>query len=201
MKLSDLFEEETKSAYGDFSDRGLSTFIGTRINSKINATFKCNNNGLTSLEGGPKRVIGDFECKNNKLTDLKGSPERVIGKIDASNNPELSSLEGVTPEIDDNLVLYNCPRLTSLKGIHKHFKGGYLKGVIMLPNSINSHLLGLVLIPGLLHAGLANANKTRLADALKIINNYLNRHIDEEADVIQCQQELIDAGLKAFAQL
>ncbi len=35
---------------------------------RVNGSFYCHNNQLTSLEGSPKEVGGYFYCANNQLT-------------------------------------------------------------------------------------------------------------------------------------
>jgi hypothetical protein len=37
-------------------------------------TFDCNNLGLKSLKGCPKKVTGNFFCTNNQLESLEGCP-------------------------------------------------------------------------------------------------------------------------------
>jgi hypothetical protein len=50
-------------------------------------SFYCNNNNLTSLQGGPKSVGGDFYCSNNKLILLEGAPESIGGYFNCQYNP------------------------------------------------------------------------------------------------------------------
>lgn len=52
----------------------------------INGEFNCSENGLTTLEGGPDKVIGNYNCNNNlKLNNLVGGPSQVDGEYDAIN--------------------------------------------------------------------------------------------------------------------
>ncbi|MFW6130870.1 MAG: hypothetical protein ACOC56_06750, partial [Atribacterota bacterium] len=59
----------------DLSHRNL-TEMPIQFN-KVNGTFYCTYNQLTSLVGAPKKVFGYFYCSNNKLTSLEGAPEKV----------------------------------------------------------------------------------------------------------------------------
>ena len=43
--------------------------------------FVCQQNNLTSLDGGPRVVRGNYFCHFNPLTSLNGFPERFIGSI------------------------------------------------------------------------------------------------------------------------
>ncbi len=53
---------------------------------KVNRTFVCSFNQLTSLIGSPKEVNGHFSCFNNNLTSLKYSPKRIKGWFYCFNN-------------------------------------------------------------------------------------------------------------------
>ena len=59
----------------DISVKGLRE-IPIKFN-KITGGFYCDNNKLTSLEGGPKSVGGHFYCSDNKLTSLEGAPQSI----------------------------------------------------------------------------------------------------------------------------
>ena len=82
-------------------------------------------------------------------------------------------------------------QLTSLKNIHKHIK--CIKGEFhCADNNIDSHILGLLLIDGVIHIEMNN----------KYIQNILNRHLGKgRQSVMDAQRELIDAGYEEFAQL
>ena len=64
----------------------------------ISGSFFCNNNKLTSLQGGPKEVKWHFNCYDNNLTSLEGSPKEVGGDFWCRNN------EAVFTEDDVNTV-------------------------------------------------------------------------------------------------
>ena len=57
-------------------------------------------------------------------------------------------------------------------------------------NKISSHVLGLLKIKGLKHVKLSNKKVET------IINKYL-----PEGDILECQSELMDAGLEEYAKL
>ena len=62
---------------------------------RVNGSFDCDNNQLTSLEGSPKVVGGDFWCVNNQLTSLNGSPKEVGGDFCCYDNPGKFTKEDV----------------------------------------------------------------------------------------------------------
>ena len=153
----------------------------------IVGSFWCNGNQLTSLEGAPNRVIGDFWCSNNKLTSLEGSPLEVGGEYSCRDN-QLTSLKGAPARINDRFWCNNN-QLTSLEGIHEQIVeiNGHAN---FERNPIKSHVLGLLVIKGLKSIKFDNEQLT------DIINKYLPL-----GDIMECQNELIDAGLEEFAQI
>ena len=64
----------------------------------VGGGFFCQNNNLTTLEGGPREVRKNFNCHNNLLTTLDGSPREVGGYFDCSSN-RLTTLDGGPREV------------------------------------------------------------------------------------------------------
>ena len=167
--------------------------------------FDCSLNALSNLTGGPVWVSGNYNTGNNSLTSLVGAPD-AVGNFYCANN-RLSNFEGLPTKIVGQLNM-SGNKITSLQGIHKHFKNGFIAGDIYI-DVMHSHILGLILIPGLteVNLGLINVNVTnthsstifcfQMFRAIEIINN----HLEGDRDVIDCQQDLINAGFKALAQL
>ena len=153
----------------------------------IDDDFWCHDNQLTSLEGAPQYVGGDFRCFGNQLTSLEGAPERIGGDFWCQDS-RLSSLKGAPKYIGGNFRChYN--NLTSLENIHEQILE--INGEANFEqNPIKSHVLGLLLIKGLTSVSFDNKHLE------KIINKYLPL-----GDIMECQNELIDAGLEEFAQI
>ena len=95
------------------SDQGLIDFKGVRFG-EVGGSFSCRNNGLTTLEGAPRKVGGNFNCSNNGLTTLEGAPQEVGSDFYCSNN-QLSSLEGAPLKAGRDFWCNNN-QLTSLEG-------------------------------------------------------------------------------------
>jgi hypothetical protein len=132
-------------------------------------------------------VGGDFSCYSNQLTSLTGAPASVTGDFHCYNN-QLTSLTGAPTSVTGH---FDCQgnKLTSLKDIHKYIKS--IAGDFYLAdNPIKSHVLGLLKIKGLKSVELDNE------EVEKILNKYL-----PEGDILDCQQELIEAGFDDYAQL
>ncbi len=101
---------------------------------------------------------------------------------------------GTTLDVQDN-------QITSLIGIHK--KINECKGIILKGNPISEGGLGLLLIKNINHVVYEDKNMstTPRGDlALKIIHSYVQTEGGRDC-LLECQQELIDAGLDEFAIL
>ena len=76
---------------------------------KVDGTFNCGTNNLTSLKGCPKIVTkGGFFCNNNKLTSLEFSPKKVTGGFFCNDN-KLRDLYGISDDISGNTYLGGSP--------------------------------------------------------------------------------------------
>ena len=137
----------------------------------IDGSFVCDNKQLTSLVGAPTSVGGNFYSNYSKLTSLVGAPTEVGGNFHCSNN-----------------------KLTSLAGIHKQIKK--ISGMFSAAGNprLKSNLLGLLLIDGITEIEIDD-------EEIAVI---LNRHLlqpNKKLAMLQCQQELIEAGFDEAAQL
>jgi len=86
--------------------------------------FYCDNNKLTSLEGGPKSVGRDFYCSENNLTTLLGSPKSVGRDFDCREN-NLTTLEGSPKSVVRD---FNCRynKILTFEGAPNHVGGDFL---------------------------------------------------------------------------
>lgn len=146
------------------------------------------NNGKFTKDGTNLRITHDFSCDCDNLKTLKGAPAEVGGYFSCNAN-SLTSLEGAPSSIGGTLFCNDIEKMKSLKDIHKHILkiggGAHFRDV-----PIKMNILGLLKIKGLQYVIIDNKEVER------IINKYL-----PEGDLFACQQELIDAGFEAFAQL
>ncbi len=77
---------------------------------EVGGSFYCDyNSKLTSLEHGPKKVGSNFSCTNNKLTSLEFSPVEVGGDFYCDRNPKLYNLYGISDNINGFFYCYNTP--------------------------------------------------------------------------------------------
>jgi hypothetical protein len=153
---------------------------------------------LTSLEGCPEVVNGDFYCgRNPLLTSAIGGPKTVTGHVSYNDTP-LKNIEGL-PKTMKSVSLSDTD-ITNFANIHKHVKQinqDIILGFITIEH-IKSNILGLMLIKNLKKVvfNLA-ANNIKGTRALTI----LNKHLQGDRSITDCQIELQDAGLSEYAKL
>ena len=203
MKLQELFEAEEKSILNTLKrhpkhvkglllkERGQNRCILNTLKrhpKHVKGNFLCTYKSLDSLEGAPLTVDGYFDCGGNNLKSFKYSP-KTIGDKACYNLNKINSIEGAPSHIGEDFLCFNN-LLSSLHNIHKQIKhiGG---SADFRYNPIKSHVLGLLLIDGLI----------TVAMDFKPVQNIINKHLRGERDIFACQEELIEAGLEDYAQL
>jgi hypothetical protein len=70
----------------DLDYKNLSSFPEYIRFNKVEGSFYCDNNNLTSLRGCPPVVKRGFYCSYNQLTSLEGCPSSVGRNFSCSNN-------------------------------------------------------------------------------------------------------------------
>jgi len=75
---------------------------------KVNGSFYCSQNNLTSLEGSPKEVNHNFFCYNNKLTSFKGAPKIIRLGFYCENN-KINSFEYFPGYVRYEIICDNNP--------------------------------------------------------------------------------------------
>lgn len=160
---------------------------------------------LDSLEGFPREITGWVYVYNNNLKTLHGSPRKIhnsfssqSNSFSASSNP-ITSLEGAPEYIESGASFSDCAQLRSIAGIHKIIKHATSLDFSGCP--IKSGVLGLLEIQGLSKVKLADdRNKVENYDELVRVEEIVNKHL-KVSDTLECQDELIDAGLEEYAKL
>jgi hypothetical protein len=142
-------------------------------------------------------LIGDYHSNFNasklNLKSFKNFPEQVEGSVIAHGN-NFSSFEGITKIISDHLDISECPHITSLSGIHKHLLE--CLDIIVSGSTIKSNILGLLMIKKL--------EEFRTIDNFNYFDKIceiINKHLQGDRDVLECQEELITNGYRHYAKL
>jgi hypothetical protein len=148
--------------------------------------------GLTSLKGAPKKIDGTFECSGCPIISLEGFPQEGVYDV-LCRHTNISSLQGIAREINGSLFLEDNHNLTSLKNIHKFIDT--IDGTIFFScEHVKSNVLGVLKIKGL-YGVEAEGN----AELNEILNRYLPNPTPDK--IIDCQNELIEAGFEEYAEL
>jgi len=156
-----------------------------------------NANTLKSLKNFPKRIKTNFNLVASGITDFSDGPESV--ESICSIQSYAKSITNLS--IEAPMLRLSYPNLEKLSGL-----GDSKIEQIELINchNIKSHILSLLKIKKLeIVVYVANSlkpwenNTTDFNNALAI----LNRHLMGNRDILACQEELIEAGLKEFARL
>ena len=90
---------------------------------KIDGSFYCRNNKLTTLEGSPTSINGTFYCSINQLKTLEGGPTSVGGSFDCYKN-QLTTLEGGPTSVGGGFYCYSN-QLTTLVGSPTSINGSF----------------------------------------------------------------------------
>ena len=192
MKLSDLLEEREVMLIGKRISIASDNIVFTveMTGKPWKNDFNCCGYELTTLKGAPSST-GYFNCSYNNLTSLEGAPSSVSGYFNCSDN-KLTSLVGASSSVGGNFFCFNN-KLTSLHDVHKIIKK--MNGALWAENNpIASCVLGVLLIDGCTKLKIDNEH------VQNIINKYLPNTRGFSA-VIECQSELLDAGLDEYAKL
>ncbi len=206
-ELNKLIKENPNARFevdGDISLNGLELEVLPVKFEVCEGIMTIANNNLFSLKGCPQRVYENFSCHNNILTSLKYGPE-IVGGIYRCADNRLTSFEGVPKDLEALGIQDN--KITSLVGIHNHIKS--CRKLNINRNPIVEGGIGLLLIEHLtektFHAddlsgtpGISDQQSSDFFNAMAIISKYLGTG---KAGLLECQEELENAGLEAFAKL
>ena len=136
----------------------------------------------------------------NAMRTFKNFPDKIINSNDDSYPGafsmgdsiftaavNLTSLEGCPSYINGAVTFAYCRNL-SFSNADKHIK--FAKKII-LPFAYKGPILSLLRIEGLESTGITQDLQFKI----------LNKHLQGDRDILDCQEELIDAGFKEYAKL
>jgi len=178
-------------------DGDLYTVSSFKVKSVANLILRLKQGMTAELQWNFALALGNFNVEDCDLISFKNFPDTVRGDVKCYNN-KITSFEGVPREIDGVLDLIRNP-IASFSGIYKHINK---VGRIMIPVNCQSSTLGLLKIKdlGMVSSDASDKNHPdydKLSKMISIINN----HNKGNRDILACQEELIEAGLKEYARL
>lgn len=150
---------------------------------------------IQSLKGCPQKIQNLMIHENPNLITLEGCPSK-LKHLDIRDNKNLSSLEHIASDIDGNLQIYRNAKIISLHNLDKLVKR--IGTMISFDPTIKSNVLSILKIAGLDQGVWQTKPNSHLqTDLAKILTKYLFGG----RDIIGCQEDLIDNGLKDYAEL
>jgi hypothetical protein len=132
-----------------------------------------------------------FSClPNSKIASFIGCPRTVIGHFRFSTDT-ITSIEGFPSKITNECIIKHA-NITDFTNIEKYLQSA---DSIYLP-SVALKILPLLKVEHIQSLFCFSQTKTKLQDAVTILNKHL-----KSKDILACQSELIEAGLKDYAKL
>lgn len=147
--------------------------------------------------------------KDSKISTFYNFPDYVGNGITMQRTPNIKSTEFITKNIGNSISLVETG-ITSFANVHKHIKevgiNSNWKPSISIPLETKSALLGFLLIKGLklIWEDWYYDNKDLMKPKYQPLKNaafIVQKHLAGDRDVLECQEELIKAGLKEYARL
>ena len=143
---------------------------------------------ITSFKNFPKYIFGWSTSDEDFVLQL-----RKANSLDFFN--KLTSLEGITPIVEGNVDLSKVPNL-SYHNAHNYLHS--IDGVLNISGKYEGPLLSVLMIKKL--TSVISKNAWPLGK-LEMACEIISKHLQSDGDILECQEELIDAGLQQYARL
>lgn len=149
-----------------------------------------------------KASHGEVIISASKLKSFKNFPRKIIDNPFAwafyaqplLSQSYIDSLEGFPEDIEGNVDLSN-DRFKSINfhNVHKYCKR--ITGTIQINEDYKGPLLGFLMVNDL------RSIICRFTLEKKNVFDIINRHLDLDRDILECREELVQAGLKEYAKI
>ena len=136
------------------------------------------------------KIDGDFEVVMPTLKTLKNFPNQVEGSLIIMHT-EIEDLNELEVDVRDGVYMTSNKKLQNFRKVHKHIKS-VGAGITVDIAFGTSGGLGFLLIPGIESIQVPIDSK---------VAKIMQKHFDEDADLLDIQEELIDAGFKNIARI
>lgn len=157
--------------------------------------FMLDDNGalILKFKSCNKMYIIDIDFKLNSFHNfpetIYGPNERFLNygiKVAYSTHKNIP-LDGITKTFMKSCSFWKFPNV-NLSNVHKHIK--YVGETFSINPNYKNPILGVLLIEGI-----------KDFIGVKSIEPILNKHLQGDRDILECQEELIDNGFKEYARL
>ena len=136
------------------------------------------------------KIEGDFEIVMPTLTSFKNFPTEVEGNLTVFHTA-IESIEELDIKIGGAFYISKNDQLKSFRKVHKHVKSVDSGITVDLDeNSLGG--LGFLMIPGIQYLHVPTNSK---------VEEIMAKYFKDDADMLDVQDELIEAGFKNIARL
>jgi hypothetical protein len=155
----------------------------------------------------PFGICGSLDINAEDLSSFKGFPEILNGTGDYAHYvlqfngiyKKLTSLEGITKILNgnvymggtENLNYSRCSKYINQIDGNLVINGNYKGALLSVLNIKNLHTIWYAISIG------SNYDIDNLHNVCEIVN----KHLQKDKDILECQEELITNGLKEYAKL
>jgi hypothetical protein len=136
------------------------------------------------------KVDGDFEIIMQTLKTFKNFPTEVKGDLLVMHT-EVETCDDLDIKVGGSVYLSTNNKLKNFRKVHKHIRSVGAEVKVDLDHKSDGGL-GLLLISGI--------QKLRVLDNMKV-DDIMDTHFSKDADLLDIQEELIDAGFKNIARI
>jgi len=138
----------------------------------------------------------DLSLNDLKLSSFLGFPNKIDGSLTVTNCNDLT-VEGCPSIIGQNFAWWNIPITNHIDKVLKE-----VGGTIVVPPTYLGYLsfLKIKKLKSITHTGGLSLVGTYPKAALEA-KDIVNEHLSGNRNILECQEELIDAGLKDYAEL
>lgn len=175
-----------------------------------------------------RKLTGDLTFTHNEsLTNLRGFPVEVTGSVRLNVLRNLGSLQHFPAKVGETVWIENCNALDDIKGLPPIINGDFLLKNLgkyydldHLPNQINGSfgitgenlkklfLLKIFKVTGITNIKITDLNLINFSvktnektSKLLKLNELFNKYYKKGRDMLNCQDELIEAGLEEYAEI
>jgi len=160
------------------------------FNGKLNTqgNFHLDDEDITHIPVPFGDVGGSFQANIETLKSFENFPMRILGNLYAYDTG-VESFDGLRTEVDGTVDITMNQKLADWVGVYKHLRriGGTLKFDV---DYVKRGGLGVLLIKELQEISSGNSD----------VDTIINKYLKGDRSVLDCQEELIDAGFAHLAR-
>ena len=185
-------------------ENGMLNGTDVMLTDEKSALPQIGNSNLRHLPFQFGKIKMHFFASDCNLGSLKGSPITVGGKYSVSANMAITSFEYLPQEA--SAYILRGTSIKSFSGVHKVIKrmvanGKVYSGQVYIPATVEKCLLGFLKIPGCKSLELGHSDQKIAPLSLIKACDIITKHLQDNRNIIACQEELFQNNLDEYAKL